>query len=312
MSLVVDVVYTWVTDTLAHRQKRRTYLGTKKAPKDNGINRYSDHSELKYSIRSIYKFAPWVHAIYIVCDDDQRPAWLHRRSEECNIPIYVIKHSTIIPIDHLPTFNSQAIEAHLHRIPGLSEHFIYFNDDMFLGNACTTDDFFTSEGRPRYYLHGSTASRIVPNMSKHAYAWFNNNRLLDHLFGKRAKRPYPTHQAVAMLKSSFEAVWNHDVIRPHLERTSSSRFRETHNVYLIGFLVYWNIQHRLAGQGRHRGMYLNYSDALNYHYALLRIELSKPVLFCINDNLCLRRKIGEMHLARFFRRFFNWTTIAEL
>jgi len=305
----IDVVYTWVEDTPEHRRKRAEFGRT---PPDNGTNRYASQDELKFSIRSIYKFAPWIHAIFVVCDDDQRPDWLHPDSHLCSIPVHIVPHSHIIPEAHLPTFNSQAIEAHLHRIPNLHEHFIYFNDDMFLGSTVTPLDFFAPNGRPRYYLHGQTQMVHRPLISMHAHAWVNNNQLLNYIFEPRRSRPYPAHQAVAMLRSSFEQAWAHPDVQPHLETTSASRFRNTNNVYLVGFLIYWNIHHRQAAKGTNKGHYLNYTDTLNFHYALLRIEHSHPKLFCINDNLVLRRRQGRIYLQRFFQRYFNWTTIAEI
>jgi hypothetical protein len=308
----IDVVYTWVEDTYKHRLKRSEYSKQLATHDGNGTNRYDSHDEIKYSIRSIYKYAPWVHTIFIVSDDDQRPAWLHPNSRSCSIPIIIIKHSQIIPLNHLPTFNSQAIEAHLHRIPGLSEHFIYFNDDMFLGNIVRPTDFFTSDGRPRYFMHGETQMVRHKYISMHSHAWVNNNQLLNHMFGVRKSRLYPTHQAVAMLKSSFEHAWSDQRVKPYLEQTSSSRFRAVDNLYFIGFLIYWNIHHGHAAKGENNGFYINYSDKLNFSFALLRIEHTKPRLFCINDNLVRKRILGNMYLRRFFESYFNWTTIAEV
>ena len=101
-------------------------------------NRYRDSDELKYSLRSLVRYAPWIRNIYIVTDN-QIPKWLNVEHPR----IHMVSHSEIFPNkSHLPVFSSPAIETHLHRIPGLSKRFIYFNDDVFLGSNVRPDDFF--------------------------------------------------------------------------------------------------------------------------------------------------------------------------
>lgn len=106
--------------------------------------RFRDSEELKYSLRSVEKYAAWVNKIYIVTDQ-QVPKWL-----DTNHPkIKIIDHQDIFQTDgQLPNFNSVAIEWLIYRIPDLSEHFVYFNDDFFLGSKIKKEDFFTDEGRP--------------------------------------------------------------------------------------------------------------------------------------------------------------------
>src|SRR6201999_944559 len=91
--------------------------------------RWRDNGELKFSLRSLHRHAPWIRRIFIVTDQ-QVPDWL----DTAHPKIEIVDHRAIFP-DHrfLPTFNSCVIEAFLHRIPGLSAHYLYFNDDVFLG-----------------------------------------------------------------------------------------------------------------------------------------------------------------------------------
>ena len=104
---------------------------------DDDNNRYRDSEELRYSLRSLEKYAPWIRHVYIVTDN-QIPYWLNMQ----NPRLTVVSHQDIFPnISHLPVFSSPAIEVHLHRIPGLSRKFIYFNDDVFLGAPVHPDDF---------------------------------------------------------------------------------------------------------------------------------------------------------------------------
>jgi len=104
-------------------------------------NRYRDSNELKYSIRSLVKNAPWINHIYIVTDD-QVPSWLKLISNGRKISI--VPHAAIFPNKtHLPVFSSPAIEAHLHNIPNLSPLFLYLNDDVLLGSPVVPGDFIS-------------------------------------------------------------------------------------------------------------------------------------------------------------------------
>jgi len=110
--------------------------------------RYRDMNEMKYSLRSIEQFAPWIRKIFIVTNG-QVPNWLNLNHPR----IELITHDMIFANkSHLPVFASPAIESNLHRIPGLSEKFLYFNDDVMLGNEIWPDDFWLMSGSQRVYL----------------------------------------------------------------------------------------------------------------------------------------------------------------
>lgn len=115
---------------------------------DEMANRFEDNQELKYSLRSVWVNAPWIRRIYLVTNG-QIPNWLNIN----NPKLYLVPHSSIFKNQsHLPTFSSPSIEANIHRIPGLSEHFIYLNDDVMFGNTIHPSDFYTSARGQRIYL----------------------------------------------------------------------------------------------------------------------------------------------------------------
>ena len=133
----IDIVITWVDGSdpawLAEKAK---YLPP--AERDsNSPNRNRDWGLLPYWFRSIEKFAPWARTVHFV-------TWGHvPEFLDLEAPrLHVVRHEEFIPAEYLPTFSSHAIEMHLHRIPGLAEHFIYFNDDMFLLRPMQETDFF--------------------------------------------------------------------------------------------------------------------------------------------------------------------------
>lgn len=111
-------------------------------------NRYRDSEELRYSLRSLIKNAPWIRHIYLVTDN-QIPYWLNLESSK----LTVLSHENIFANkSHLPVFSSPAIEANLHNIPGISKKFIYFNDDVFLGSPTFPDDFVTLSGAQKFVM----------------------------------------------------------------------------------------------------------------------------------------------------------------
>jgi hypothetical protein len=148
----IDAVYTWVNDKdPAWLAKKQSYLpSTPSRPAEwrgHHAERFINRDELRYSLRSLEMFAPFVRKVYIV-SDNQTPEWLNTAHPK----ISVVSHEQIFADSScLPTFNSHAIESQLHHIDGLAEHFIYFNDDVFLGALCSAEDFFEANGAIRFY-----------------------------------------------------------------------------------------------------------------------------------------------------------------
>lgn len=119
--------------------------------KEIDANRFEDNEELRYSLRSLEKYAPWVRRIYLVTNG-QIPHWLNLDHPRLTI----ITHQDIFPnTSHLPTYSSPAIESHIHRIPGLSEHFLYLNDDVMFGSEVWPEDFFSPGDGYKVYLSWS-------------------------------------------------------------------------------------------------------------------------------------------------------------
>lgn len=154
VDLPIDAVYTWVDGAdptwMRARDERladRQGSGLPVEREARAKVRFADHGELRYSLRSLEQFLPWIRKVYLVTAD-QTPEWLvaeHPRLE-------VVSHRDILPAEALPTFNSMAIETALHHIPGLSEHYLYFNDDVFAGRPLRPRDFFTASGNSHFFV----------------------------------------------------------------------------------------------------------------------------------------------------------------
>ena len=149
----VDAVVAWVDGgDPKHRAKRRRYLadpGGDGGPERvaNVERRFSDNDEIRFCLRSIRNYAPWIRTIWLVTDNQIPAAIDRRRAEQDNIRI--VDHREIFRGHEqlLPTFNSYAIETMLWRIEGLADRFLYFNDDMMLVGPVEPSDFFSNDGK---------------------------------------------------------------------------------------------------------------------------------------------------------------------
>lgn len=135
----IDFVYTWVEEYDPEREHYSKILLNKE---DHNLDpsRYDQNDELKYSIRSVEQNCPWYRNIYIVVKDGQKPNFLNFNNKR----IILVNHSEIMPSTSLPTFNSLAIEANIHKIKGLSDFYIYMNDDFFIAKPLEESNFVSN------------------------------------------------------------------------------------------------------------------------------------------------------------------------
>ena len=132
----IDFVIPWVDGSdPAWRKEKYKYMGIDEP--DAGAERYREMGILKYWFRAVEAYAPWVNQIHFITWG-HLPQWLNT---ECP-KLHIVNHKDYIPEKYLPTFSSHPIELNIHRIPGLSEHFVYFNDDMFLNGPVKPEFFF--------------------------------------------------------------------------------------------------------------------------------------------------------------------------
>ncbi|WJV48373.1 stealth conserved region 3 domain-containing protein [Streptomyces flavofungini] len=232
----VDAVYTWVDDSDPDwRAARTAALGGAAegadSSADSGTVRFRNRDELRYSLRSLAMYAPWVRHVYLVTAG-QVPDWLDR------------DHPGLTVVDHrdlfadpsaLPTFNSHAIETQLHRIEGLAEHFLYFNDDMFLGRPTTPGTFFLGSGLPKFFWSSASVPALPVDAADEGYlaAAKNNRELLRRDFGRTATHCF-LHVPYALRRSILEELTER--YADELAATSRARFRGTTDHSLVSSL----------------------------------------------------------------------------
>lgn len=294
----IDIVITWVNQNDKKWQKK--YIKYSDNQDDSAL-RYRDYGTLKYVFRSIENYAPWVHHVYLVTDN-QVPDWLELSDEK----VSVVDHTQIIPQKYLPTFNSNVIDFHLANIPDLAEHFIYFNDDMFLNAPTKPEDFFAANGFVRDNLAFNILSPSSQPLSNFDHIYVNNLQIVNKKINKfmiqkklfwkifnyknglwnfvsllllpfpRFSRFYDPHIPLAFCKSDLRVALNNQYVRTFF----GNRFRETSDfsIWLVRYLKL------LSGEffPRSKKFGKRYSLESTEKYCE-DIKNSKYNILCIND-----------------------------
>lgn len=300
----IDLVYTWVNGNDPEwRSKRNLIIG--KTEDNSAVNcdgRYADNDELRYSLRSIEKYAPWIRKIFIVTDN-QVPEWLNTD----NPKVEIVDHKEILPSECLPTFNSVVIEHALFNIPGLAEKFLYANDDMFINRPVKPSDFFEKDGKPIIRFNRRPFRKLTL-------------LLKEKILGKPLSNYNRTIQNAARLVEEEYGVYighkthhNIDAYRKTAYRHAYEIFKENIFVTLKNHVRSDNdIQRNLYSYvpvAERRGHVKFVSNATSFrfhidnhkHYEKLR--RLNPMLFCLNDSqYCTdddRRLVTEFLKKRF-------------
>lgn len=264
----IDLVISWVDGNDYQWLQARAAARNKTIQYSEGLNhpaRFREIGLLKYAFRSIEKNLPWVRNIYLVTPG-QIPAWLNKDHPK----VKVVDQNTIIPKDYQPCFKSTGVEWHLHRIPGLSENFIYINDDMIFTQPLTPKDFF-HKGLPRLtaiyhplpiadfsHMVLSTLNVLNRNFIQGKIAHRNINKFFNPLNGRLYLRNiiyrsldrfssreslqssyiFP-HVALPLRKSTLETIWEKEFNA--LDATCRNPFRDKSDI-IIWLAMFWEIE----------------------------------------------------------------------
>jgi hypothetical protein len=313
----IDLVYLWVdgADPMWQAKKEAALEGTQKKYSASSVRstRWSNYDELLYSLRSVAKFAPWINHIFIVTDN-QKPQWLNIE----NSKISIIDHTEIIPSEKLPLFNSNAIEMFLWKIPNLTEHFLYANDDMFFGKGVKPDFFFTKNGNPIVIM--KERSRSFNNQTNHAQV---NHRLFSIKTARTIKFVYQQlgskfhvtfKHAIEPIRKSYMAE-NFMKLEKNLMETTITPFRDVNNLQRIIMPLYDNFYGRNTivlnwRTGKRRIVYQYRRDSIfkRFRRELLRISVTLIGLVkydCYDKQLNLIRNVKKYKPTSFAINDFN-------
>lgn len=301
----IDVVYTWVDSSDPKWQADRGRFDTETANASaSNAERFIDRQELKYSLRALELFAPFVRHIYIVTAD-QHPQWLAKDHPK----VTVVSHRDIFPDPSvLPTFNSHSIETCLHRIEGLSENFIYFNDDVFVGQEVEPADFFTIAGQAKvrlspsqYIYQGEPEEGAIPT----DWAAYNSLRLVAQDFDIKLDRRVK-HVPLVQKKSVLAEIEQR--YPDEIARTRAARFRSVTDVAVPSmFAQYYGMASGQAVEwpgAKNEYVYLDTgrADSLDRFQQILH---RPPKFYCLNTT-----RHTEVDLAAQARNLENFFTAA--
>lgn len=280
----VDIVYTWVDNNdPKFCRSLAEHIGEDFSMNGSATSqsRWTCHDELRFSLRSIEAFAPWVRNIFIVTNG-QRPSWLVEHPK-----VRLVTHQDILDEEYLPTFNSHVLSSALHRIEGLSEHYIYFNDDILLLRPTTKTDFFTENG----LMYGFISPVLIPNgppcETDLPSVWAAKNsadlifRKWTVMFTNRMKHTFvPQRKSVAIeAEQTFSERYS---------QFRNNKFRAKNDLLCAGFLHPYIAY--LTGKGLLRRNKTSYVSVRNKSslavYAELLANKGTPqakVSVCIND-----------------------------
>ncbi len=280
----IDLVYLWVDgNDPKWRAKRDACIGKPSGKEVNCKGRFSDNDELKYSLRSVEKYAPWIRKIFIVTDN-QVPRWL----DTSHPKIQIVDHTEILPKECLPCFNPRTIEHHLHKIPGLAEHFLYSNDDMFINKEVTPATFFAEDGLPIIRLNRRPFRKWVmwykekilgKPLSNHNLCVQNGALLVEKKYGKYyADKGH--HNIDVYLKSTHQRV--REMFDTEISKTLCNHMRSPNDIqrHLYSYVA--------LAEGRGHACYVSQRTSFRLHinnkkhYA--KFERYNPLLFCMNDS----------------------------
>ena len=252
----IDIVIPWVDGSDPEWQQDFKKYAALETGRDNNTEiRYRDWDNLQYLFRGIEKFAPWVRKVHLITTG-QKPKWLNMNAPKLNF----VRHEDFIPKESLPTFSVRPIELNLHRIEGLAEQFVYFNDDYFLLRPVRPERFFRKGlpcdmavldtlpmGGPRGHMLMNDVNVVNSHFRKSAVLKAHPWKWLNPIYGSQLMRtlalmPFSVfpgfrnhHMPQAFLKSTFREVW--DAEEPLLREVSSHRFRDITDVnqYMFRF-----------------------------------------------------------------------------
>lgn len=315
----IDLVVTWVdgTDPVrnALRESYRTdtidfkHDGRAEETEDGILKsvRYQEMDHLRYMLRSAGTFAPWIRHIYILASGDQEPEWLQPNQDRISI---VYDHD-IMDAEAIPTFNSHALECSLHRIPGLSEVFLYACDDMYFARPVEPSLFVNPEnGHMRVLMNGKKmkwTKKPGEKMTMHEHSLRNNAALMKDVDPNIVFKK-PAHQLQVMSKSIMQEIENGDgILSAAWRHTVLQKFRSEADVHPASLVAHYAMAKGVAERVSYDTCYVSTSNFNPYQMFQLNVQFTakNPYLMGYGEHSILNRKTLERH-TRFRNNMFPW------
>lgn len=259
---------------------------------DKRSARFREWNTLKYIMRGTERCMPWVRNVHLIVErPSQVPGWVRRDR------VNIVLHPFVIPRKYLPTYNSTCIEQFMWRIPGLSEHFLYANDDMIPVNPLSPEDFFDDKGNPKLE---QVLKGYHPQMGMYSHHLHNGENLIRRLLSLPPRRSgviRTGHNISPMLVSTWAMLWGkagRDI------RRSLSTFRSANNINQE-LAAYWHLLTDNYSQSERTAAYMELGDVDKVCEA---ITGTGAQLICINDARCANYKYAKARITEAFNKKF--------
>jgi len=294
----MSIVYSWVdgsdVDFLDVKSKYNNGFRT-----FNSRDRSAD--ELRYSLRSVEKYMPWHQGTIYIVTANQIPKWLNTT----NPRIKLVYHKDFIPEHYFPTFDSNTIELFLDKIPGITERFLYFNDDIFINNYIHPCFFFTSNGfYPKVYrrnpvlLTQEKTDSIINNNRVvemfHATKFFTR-KVIQEYFDPDFKYRYLLHTVYSLYRDLMQPF--RELFADEIKVICSDRFRSYYEIqvlYTYQSYLYYATQHK------------NYPIKLN-GIGKTKKFIGKP----LPNNRTIQKYSSEMVPANIGKKYIHFGSITN-
>ena len=332
----IDFVLPWVDSNDPQWQHSRNHHRYGNSNHDaNAEARFRDMDTLKYALRAIETHCPWYHKIYLITEG-HAPSWLNLSHEK----ITLVTHKELfIDTSHLPVFNSSAIEMNLANLQGLSEKFVYMNDDFIIFNPVTQSRFF-KEGKPvdffsHHFLPRGRLFELLKGRDTWIHSLNNNLSLLNREFAPiKPEKKYLFHPSYSLtdkannflLRYLFQRLiwinhWHHP--QPMLKQTlhdvyntfsdaimqcSMNKFRSKQDLTQYIYRYWQLIKGNFYPYKHYDGLVANLDSLTILEEMIETLETDQSIRFvCFNDSVDLSdeayRKVKERLVSFLKKRF---------
>lgn len=269
--LKIDIVYTWVNGVDPEYMKLCQQYS--KETMDMNPERFRDiYQLLKYSMRSLELYMPWVNNIFILTQRPQVPDWL----DTSHPKIKLVHHDEVFENkEHLPTFSCNTIESYLDKIPGLSDYFIYMNDDFLFGRETSKDMFVSPEGRINVF--GTIMGENLPFRLYDGKNDIIGLGLVEHC-------PLLIHK-----KYWADMAW---INAKKMEQTRSNKFRKRTDYMMPKLYKYYMLRYqrkhsravKLWELNKFHMFYKITNDLKYQQERMAKLRTMRPNFYCLNDD----------------------------
>ncbi len=321
----IDVVIAWVDgNDPEHKRKMAPYLNRFDLVSDDvaGPTRFRSEGEIFFCVASILRFAPFVRAIYIVTDQ-QSPnidAFIQKNFSENKIPIQIVDHRTVFKgyEDVLPVFNSLSIETCLYRIPGLSENFVYFNDDFFLMKPLSEEDWFVDDKVVAYgYWRSIALDRflwyIKPKKNGHKPFGFKDSMInAAKSVGVKSVYFHILHTPLPMKKSILEQYYSQNPDKFMDNISYKFRHENQFNPQALFYLLAFRAGQCIRKPENKLLLIKPVNRAESYvERKIHAFEANKQIAFCCIESVDMARKEDQSKLFDWLKTILNVTKIYQ-